>query len=239
MNAPELPGLDQLGAIWMPVGAPGFTGDDKARRHAALDERFGTDGWRWAWIVRGETVPFERAIAEYEEAYRVYLRRTPELVDWLVSHCGNVYDHSVDNVYDDDYVQPVETANHYQDISVRRVVAELTGASPRDPDAVLEEMVDLGTGQTHLVPRAPGFEGRHLGQIREPHTPLVVLNPAFVPVHDPALMSTLPGRIEWYHSEGSAHLSVEAFWQMSKLIEVRYDRFLALGDLRADPLAGI
>ena len=58
-------------------------------------------------------------------------------------------------------------------------------------------------------------------------SPGYVLNPAVVPVHDPALITTLPGRDEWYHLEGCAHLSVEAFWQMSKVIEVRYDRFLA------------
>jgi hypothetical protein len=45
--------------------------------------------------------------------------------------------------------------------------------------------------------------------------------------------------VDWYHSEGSAHLSVEAFWQMSKVIEVRYDRFLELGPTRAMPLADL
>ena len=61
-------------------------------------------------------------------------------------------------------------------------------------------------------------------------------SPAVVPVHDPALITTLPGRQEWYHLEGCGHLSVEAFWQMSKVVEVRYDRFLAAGEARADPL---
>ncbi|MCB8938366.1 MAG: hypothetical protein H6654_17340 [Ardenticatenaceae bacterium] len=36
-----------------------------------------------------------------------------------------------------------------------------------------------------------------------------------------------------------AHLFVEAFWQMSKVIEVRYDKFLALESDRANPLAGL
>lgn len=231
------PGIEELATTWMPVGLPGFSGDDKATREDRLDERFGADGWRWGWYVRGEIVPFERAIAEYEESYRVLLTRSPALVDWLVSRCGNVYDHSVDNVFDDGYVQPRAVANHYQDVSVRRVVAELTGAGGSGGE--LEEMVDLGTGSRHLVPRAPGFEGSWLCQIREPDTPLAVLNPAFVPVHDPALISTLPSRREWYHSEGCGHLSVEAFWQMSKVVEVRYDRFVALGDRRTDPLGGI
>ncbi len=61
-----------------------------------------------------------------------------------------------------------------------------------------------------------------------------------MPVHDPLLITTLPTRQDWYHAEGCAHLSVEAFWQMSKVIEVRYDRFLALpAYLRDDPLAGL
>src|SRR4029079_9373765 len=66
-----------------------------------------------------------------------------------------------------------------------------------------------------------------------------VLNPSVVPIHDPALITTLPERTEWYHREGCGHLSVDAFWQMSKVIEVRYDRFLALGDDRAQPLADL
>ena len=222
----------------MPVGSPGFTGDDKARRHALLDERFGADGWRWGWYVRGELVPFERAILEYEESYRVLLRRTPSLVDWMVANCGNVYDHDVANVFDDSYVQPAEVANHYQDIAVRRIVAELTGAEPEAPRS-LEDMVDLASGAVHRVPRAAGFEGSFLAQIREPETPLAVLNPAYVPVHDPALISAVPHRREWYHAEGCGHLSVEAFWQSSKVVEVRYDRFVALGARRIDPLAGI
>ena len=81
--------------------------------------------------------------------------------------------------------------------------------------------------------------GRYLLQIRDPESPGYCLNPAVVPVHDPTLVTTLPGRLDWYHAEGCAHLSVEAFWQMSKVIEVRYDRFLALGPDRVRPLDGL
>ena len=62
---------------------------------------------------------------------------------------------------------------------------------------------------------------------------------AVVPVHDPSLITTHPTRLEWYHHEGIGHLSVEAFWQMSKVVEVGCDRFLEAGDQRADPLAGV
>jgi hypothetical protein len=226
-------------SIWIPLGLPGFSGDDKQRRSNLLDERLGPDGWRYRFVVRGELVDFSAAIAEYEESYRVHLRRYPAVVEWLVTRCGNVYDHSVGNVHDDDYLQPGPAANHYQDISVRRVIAELADERSLTDKRWGEpiEMTDLGTGERHTVPLAKGFQGTGLAQIRDAMSSAYFLNPALVPVHDPTLITTLPGRSEWYHVEGCAHLSVEAFWQMSKVIEARYDRFVALGPDRNDPLA--
>ena len=231
-----------LAEVWIPVGLPGFTGDAKARRMELLDGRFGTDGWRLAHVVRGRIVRPEEAIAEYEASYRAFLRANRPLVAFLAEHCGNVYDNAVENVFDDDYLQPHTVSNHYQDISVRRVIAELVDdpawpeVTPTEPGEA--DLLDLGTGRHERVPRAAGFRGDGLLQIREPDSPGYVLSPAVVPVHDPALITTLPNRQEWYHVEGCGHLSVEAFWQMSKVVEVRYDRFLASGAQRLDPLAG-
>ena len=76
--------------------------------------------------------------------------------------CGNVYDDRVENVHEPDaYDQPETIQNHYQDISVRRVIAELVD-DPAWPDVVetpveTVDMVDLGTGETHAAPaRAAG-----------------------------------------------------------------------------------
>jgi hypothetical protein len=232
-----------LEQVWIPVGLPGFQGDAKHRRAAVLDERFGPDGWRVAHVVRGAIVPPAVAIREYEEAYRVFLRANRPLVRFLVRTCGNVYDDNVSNVHDTGYDQPHTQLNHYQDISVRRVIAELVddpGWPEVGPTAEEEaDLVDVGTGRTHRVPRARGFAGSGLLQIRDPLSPGYVLNPAVVPVHDPALITSHPNRDEWYHVEGCGHLSVEAFWQMSKIIEARYDRWLALGEGRSAPLEGI
>jgi hypothetical protein len=232
-----------LAEIWIPVGTPGFTGAAKADRRRRLDERFGPDGWRLAHVVRGAVVPVGNAILEYETSYRRYLRDRPALVRFLVTTCGNVYDYDIANVRDDDYDQPQTEMNHYQDIAVRRVVADLVDDAEW-PDVVdtpreVVPLTDLGTGASHEVPRARGFRGDRLLQIREPDSPGYMLSPAVVPVHDPALISTLPARTEWYHGEGCGHLSVEAFWQMSKVVEVRLDRFLELGDARKDPLVGL
>jgi hypothetical protein len=232
-----------LAAIWIVVGLPGFAGDDKHRRRELLDDRYGADGWRLSHVVRGQVVPPSVAILEYEEAYRRFLRDRPGLVRFLVTTCGNVYDWGVGNVWDSEYEQPRTAANHYQDISVRRVIAELAD-NPEWPDVSPTptedaDLVDLGTGVVHRVPRAYGFRGATLLQIRDPLSPGFMLNPAVVPAHDPALVTSLPGRQDWYHSEGCAHLSIEAFYQMSKVVEVRYDRFLALGDRRSAPLDGM
>ena len=234
---------ERLSAIWIPVGLPGFSGAEKARWNALLTARFGSDGWRISHIVRGKIVPRAEAILEYEEAYRRYLRERPELVNFLVEACGNVYDDNQTNVYDDDYEQPHTAMNHYQDISVRRVIAELV-EDPAWPTVTSTpeetvELLDFGTGERVRAPRARGFRGDGLLQIRDPLSPGYLLNPAVVPAHDPALITTNPGKREWYHEEGCGHLSIEAFWQSSKVVEVRLDRFLASGEARSAPLSGL
>jgi len=234
---------DMLDQMWIPVGVPGFSGDSKARRHELLAGRFGADGWRYGHFVRGAIVPPAVAILEYEASYRHFLRARPHLVQYLVSECGNVYDWAPSNVFDHEYEQPHTAMNHYQDISVRRVVAELVDDPEwpwvTDTDSELAHLRDLGSGELHHLPRARGFRGQGLLEIRGATSPGFVLNPAVVPVHDPLLLVTAPGATDWYLQEGCAHLSVEAFWQMSKVVEVRYDRFLALGDQREHPLAGL
>ncbi|HXG26760.1 MAG TPA: hypothetical protein VNL94_07915 [Candidatus Binatia bacterium] len=230
----------RLADVWVPAGLPGFAGEEKAVRAARLDARFGPDGWRLAHVVRGRVVPPQVAILEYEQSYRVYLRDRRPLVAFLAEACGNVYDWGVENVRDAAYEQPHTRANHYQDIAVRRVIAELADdpawpeVTPTEPGDA--DLVDFGTGRVERVPRAYGFRGDGLLQIREPDSPGFMVSPAVVPAHDPALLTSLPNRSEWYHGEGIGHLSVEAFWQMSKIVEVRYDRFLASGARRADPM---
>lgn len=235
--------VEPLREVWVSVGVPGYAGIAKAQWRAVLDGRFGPNNWRIRHAVRGKIVPFNEAIKEYEAAYRHFLRSQPALVRFLTAVCGNVYDDNISNVYDDSYEQPHTAMNHYQDISVRRVIAELVEDDDW-PDVVdtavtPTNLTDLTDGQTHQLPRARGFRGEYLLQIRDPLSSGFCLNPAVVPVHDPALITSLPNHEGWYHKEGCAHLSVEAFWQMSKVIEVRYDRFLALGADRVNPLAGL
>jgi len=233
-----------LADVWVAIGSPGFAGAAKAARAELLNRRFGADGWRYGHFVRGAIVPPSVAILEYEEAYRQYLRSSPALVEFLVGECGNVYDWSPANVYDDSYDQPHTEMNHYQDISVRRVIAELVDdpawASVTDTPSELADLCDFTTGAVHSLPRARGFRGNGLLEIRGATSPGFVLNPAVVPVHDPALIVQSGDTTGWFLQEGCGHLSIEAFWQMSKVVEVRYDRFLALAPAdRERPLEGM
>ena len=115
----------------------------------------------------------------------------------------------------------------------------IDGTDVVDTVAGEADLVDSASGEVHRVPRARGFRGHCLLEIRDPESLGYCLSPAVVPVHDPALITTLPSTVGWYHHEGCAHLSVEAFWQMSKVVEVRYDRFVALGPDRLRPLDGL
>jgi hypothetical protein len=232
-----------LAQLWVPVGAPGHAGPRKGAWQQQLDARYGADGWRLSHYVRGRIVTKPEALREYEQSYRLYLQSRPALVEFLVTVCGNVYDDRVSNVFDEHYEQPHTAANHYQDIAIRRVISELVDdlTWPQVVETPVEEadLIDLNDGQSHRLPRARGFRGHHLLQVRGATSPGFLLNPAVVPVHDPALVIPHPQIGGWFLREGCAHLSVEAFWQMSKVVEVRYDRFLALGPGRERPLAGL
>ncbi len=235
---------DALGRTWIAVGVPGYVGPKKRQRRAAMDERFGADGWRIGHYVRGRIVSEQAALREYEQSYRVFLHGQPALVDFLVSTCGNVYDTQPDNVHDHEYHQPHTRANHYQDIAVRRVIAELVDDPtwPNVTETAEEEveLTDLSSGKLRRLPRARGFRGDHVLQIRGVESPGYCLSPAVVPVHDPALVAMHPLMTrEWWLGEGCQHLSVEAFWQTSKVLEVRYDRWLTLGEERRAVLAEI
>ena len=91
-----------LAEVWIPVGLPGFSGDEKARRQQLLDERFGADGWRLGHVVRGAVVSPSVAILEYEASYRAFLRASRPLVAFLAEACGTVYVGGVSNVFGGD-----------------------------------------------------------------------------------------------------------------------------------------
>jgi hypothetical protein len=232
-----------LSDIWISIGNPGYTGNRKLIRRDYFDTIFGEDCWRESHIVRGRIVSKSEALREYEQSYRTYLHNHPHVVNFLVKYCGNVYDYQVENVLDSDYEQPHTSQNHFQDITIRRIISELVD----EPDwsNIIEtkpgevKLIDLTTGQTYRVERARGFRGKYLLQIRGPKSPGFFLSPAVIPVHDPMLLVPNSQVTSWFSKEGCGHMSIEAFWQNSKVIEVRYDKFLQLENKRLNPFGSL
>ena len=168
-------------------GCPGSRATRRPARRSVLDKRFGRR--RVADRPRRPGAHRDRRPSPSSSTRRrtaQFLRDRPALVRFLVTTCGNVYDDNPSNVFDDAYEQPHTALNHYQDISVRRVVAELVD----DPD--WPEVVDDAARDRR--PRRPrdrarpaacrghaGSAATHLLQIRDPLSPGYVLNPAVVP----------------------------------------------------------
>jgi hypothetical protein len=158
----EAPLQASLKQIWIPVGLPGHAGEKKVKWQELLDERFGPGYWRLGHYVRGQIISKAEAIREYEHSYRVHLRQHPDIVHFLTTFCGNVYDDNITNVHDDSYDQLHTRLNHYQDISIRRVIAELVDdiTWPNVTETTVEEvdLTDLNDGQVYHLPRARGFQ---------------------------------------------------------------------------------
>ena len=184
-----------LAEVWIPVGVPGYAGDAKARWRAVLDDRFGADGWRLAHVVRGRVVSRSEAIVEYEAAYDHFLRDAAG--PGRVPHRGlrqRLRRQRRATSTTTTTTSPHTAMNHYQDISVRRVIAGLVDdpAGPTvtarpiraRPISSISGPADPPAAAGSRVPR------RRLLQIRDPLSPGYCLNPAVVPVHDPALITS-------------------------------------------------
>ena len=133
--------------------------------------------------------------------------------------------------------------NHYQDISVRRVIAELVD-DPAWPDVVTTPDAARRPRRPRDGRDATASRGRAASAATACSRSASRTSPGYCSTRPSSrsttrrLITSLPARTDWYHAEGCGHLSVEAFWQMSKVVEVRYDRFLALGDAPRRPARG-
>lgn len=220
--------------VWIFVGVLGYSGLVKAQCQDLFDVCFGVDGWWYVYVVRGEVVLFVVAIVEYEEVYCWFFWVCFVLVVFLVVECGNVYDYEVVNVFDDDYVQFGLIVNYYQDVVVCRVVVEfvddLVWFDVMDIGTVEVDFVDVGMGETYRVLRVCGFRGGLLLQICEFMLFGYCFNLVVVFVHDFVFIIIMLGDHSWFYDEGCVYLLIEVFWQMLKVVEVCYDRFLVLID---------
>ena len=105
------------------VGRPSFFGKKRDSIQAGYDEQYGKDKWRLAHEINGVVYDFNTIIQLYEDAYYEFMRTSPAVLGLLCKTAKEVYDNAETNVQCGfDYNAQENNSNHYQDISVRRVV---------------------------------------------------------------------------------------------------------------------
>lgn len=140
------------------ISRPGFVGRRARKAGQDLDRKYGKDGWRIAYLYRGDVITRERALDLYAAAYHVHLRDNPDVLEWLLSTACDVYDIAPSDVESGtDFTIQKSRAVHLQDIAVRIAVRRL----------------------------GREFAGEELLQIRGKRSRGARLGPGVVPFHDP------------------------------------------------------
>ncbi len=159
---------------WKTIGRPSFFGKKRDSIQAGYDEKYGELSWRLAHEINGTVYNFDTIIQLYEDAYYEYLRNHVGVLNLLVHEAKEVYDNAETNVQCGfDYKAQENNSNHYQDISVRRVIWRL----------------------------GRKFEGDKLVQIRHNSESQVgaMLSPGRVPFHLPHY-TIKPVKVGWWQS---------------------------------------
>ncbi|MDF1661985.1 MAG: hypothetical protein P1V97_09445, partial [Planctomycetota bacterium] len=169
-ECPELlPWRELDGELWEVKERAPYFGGRKKQLIAEIQERLGD--FRIAYEFEGAVIERDSALQLYEDAYYFFLKRQPELLDWLVQTAAEVYDTEPENVASGmDYgAQEPSKATHLQDIAIRRVLLRL-GRS---------------------------FEGADLLEIRGVRSRGYVLNPGVVPFHRPECIQQPEWKATW------------------------------------------
>lgn len=158
--------------IWETIERLSYFGKKRDTIHDQFNAKYGVGNWRIAWQFGSQALPFQTAIQIYEDAYYEYLKIDRGALEQLLQEAREVYDNAETNVNSGlDYSIQENNSNHYQDISVRRVVLRL-GRS---------------------------FKGNELVQIRHQSDSMVgsLLSPGRVPFHLPSLI-VIPAKEGWW-----------------------------------------
>lgn len=217
-----------LDEIWLPIGFPGYFGARKKQIFSSLDRLIGKEFWRLSHVVNGKIIEKESAIYEYENSYRNYLVEHPALLEHLVHEYGNFYDFDLNNVYNDNYWDTENTRNHFHDIAIRKVIREIYGL--RHAESKSCSLFDITSGRYQRSLRSPGLLGNKLLQIRGPKSPGFFLSPSVIPFHSPGWIVNNPLSSSWYNREGCGVYSIESFWQSTKILMIRFDKYKLMSD---------
>jgi hypothetical protein len=113
-------------AEWVFEDRPSYFGRKRDEIQKGYDEKYGELSWKLAHKVGDRYLDFSDAIQLYEDAYYEFLRNHVGILNLLCNEAKEVWDNAETNVKCGfDYSAQENWSNHYQDISVRRVVFRL------------------------------------------------------------------------------------------------------------------
>ena len=185
--------------IWRPIGnnSTGYVGKYRNCEWKKRDKKYGAGNWRMGWLVGNSLLEYAEICLLYEDAYYMYFKQRPELLDHLLETASDVYDDSPDNVESGlDYSKRGAVRTHIQDISIRRCVLRL----------------------------GRKFKGNKLLQIRDrlgDHPLSLALSPGQVPFHMPELLSSPDNLAAITKNAWWLPGSVEDFYQRAKRLCVK------------------
>lgn len=147
----------------------GYAGWKKDKMRLELEKKYPSFQIAHRWD--SEMLTRDGALQKYEDAYYQFLKKNPELLEWLVSTAAEVYDFEIENIQSglDYHAQEKGKATHLQDIAIRR------------------SLIRLGTW----------FRGNQLIQVRGLNSRGYVLNPGRVPFHEPEKICQPEWEADW------------------------------------------
>lgn len=144
---------------WKEVARPSYFGGKRDEIQKGYDEKYGKGNWRISYWINWGIRDFDDAIQLYEDAYYLYLKSHPKILDELCKTASFVYDNAESNIDCMGYHDQESYSNHYQDIAVWRSLWRLG----RKLEG--KELVQIRTTSKHKIGR--------------------MLNPSEIPFHLP------------------------------------------------------
>jgi hypothetical protein len=179
---------------WEVRERPGYFGKMRDELSRTWDEEYGKGNWRIAYQWGNFIISREIGIQIYEDAYYDFLKKTPDVLGWLLSEASDIYDTAPTNVRSglDYQIQETEN-NHIHDISIRRAILRL----------------------------GKEFSGERLICIRSTDSEGYALSPGIVSFHLPDMIfegeiKSYTGKAPWWKPK-----TIEDFYQRNKVLEVR------------------
>jgi len=181
---------------WETVERPGWFGEERDRRLAEYEQRFGKGNWRIRHKLGPRTLNFDEAIKLYELCYELDFNHPDRRYIWsdLIEQAEDVWTEQLSDVRSGtDYSIQLAPASHYEDIAIRRI---------------FEKYRARFKGNRLIRIRADSEDtiGKILSSLH-----VKFLYPEYI---EPPINDKFPW---WDRHKGS----LECFWQLNQILQVR------------------